>query len=1393
MVGLEALGFPVSPNAGLTLEPMPAPNILGLPSYQGEVAEKAQNIQYNEKGDVLFFVVDGNIYNGDGMLIADAGQDAFDRDCQVCFLAGDEVHIIPVPGTCTQFYVLSLHITPSTVPGPQFTSLRIGVLDLTLESDLPVYANVCTPVKGRFLTAWEQFGQFNLDLAPGWVGDAIVGDLTPPVNGDPGPHYLWEGNIDSFTPPLTIRGAVLHLEDHEQYLLMVRASLRLFSYFFSATGIRKYAGPSINGGYGFTWETNTFPPDTLSDVSDNDDSFRGQLTLKRSGSSDIQVVHSAYRSLQFLVAQQVIDLHQIGISYWQFGLTGTGSSLGLSFTPLPNGANPRYYALDTYPVSDPPTDQFGQTIDRPAVSGLQFSPDGTKVYFVKSPNYEYWYPAGSGPNGPTAESNFGYVDVEWEVGDPGTYHHYLPVGSPSETNKLADSQLFMNVGADGVTPTLYMTCHEFDVDTYRKWISTFSDPDNPDPQNFELRALEVENVGTRTEEAPPEYRLLNHRVIESTHLNQMQESICCIDMLLTRDRSTTITVGCQTNWSPGSNPFYNTNGPIDIVTELRIASGVSVTATNMEFRFAPDAVMVIEPGALFLSNNCTFTTACGGTWKGIRVEGTTSNWLQQSAFQGRLYLEPGSIIEYAEVGAWTARELPNGLADPQRFGGRIRTNGAKFVNCRTGVLIERFHRRLPGTSLELNNLSSISNTGFFTTENWIVGGNPYAHVYLYDVNGISVSNSRFANEGYALFAPNDRGWGLVGLDAAFTCTGTDENDHYFQSLSVGVIGSTPDLLERYVVNNMTFKDNVMGIADLACTGSRITRNRFSLLDDDNEVSYGVLLFSSELYTVERNHFGRASGTGAGYVGINFMGSAIQPNQVYDNTYEKLTVGNWVQGQQRRPNVVTHFFTDEAVVQYQQGLPFFGVQGLANNEHLSTPACDLSDPQSASFHPFVLAFQNYDLFVNYNYYDYVGSPEQRPSCVEDQFGVPLTFIGDWFYDLVPSAQSVEFDKEVHCATGILDIEENFQGLMAGSLTSEYHLTADALRSAINTYEGVVDLGQKVDVVEAIRQYPAMPSHELRDVLLAHAPLSDEVLKEIIYRAEPLDPWHLTQVLIANSPLNGWVFQAFDEADVLPVYFRHLVKQAQSGEVGVKRLLELEIVQHQQNQNRLLIRLLDAWASDTIHAAKADSVWALLNADGAGYGAEATYIQQVLHGKYTEASSMAGNLAASPFDPDLFEYGSMLSQAEGEWTGLSGNEEALRRMAFDHSASSSALAWSTLLAIHELDSVPMPELPGKMKSLLPQRSQHASAHIAPVIGVMPNPAFDRIAYSVPMHDGIEQGALEVFDAQGRQVAAIGLNGRRGLIESTVLGWDPGLYLVRLVVDGHVFGSSKFTVLR
>ncbi|MDX9750280.1 MAG: hypothetical protein RBT71_04280, partial [Flavobacteriales bacterium] len=109
-IGNELVRFPQGPGESLTTEPLPTSYNPGVPDayeYQGQVAQRTQNVQYDAEGNVQFFIVDDQVFNGDGLLIADAAADPFDRDCEACFFGGDEVHVIPVPGSCTRYYVVS--------------------------------------------------------------------------------------------------------------------------------------------------------------------------------------------------------------------------------------------------------------------------------------------------------------------------------------------------------------------------------------------------------------------------------------------------------------------------------------------------------------------------------------------------------------------------------------------------------------------------------------------------------------------------------------------------------------------------------------------------------------------------------------------------------------------------------------------------------------------------------------------------------------------------------------------------------------------------------------------------------------------------------------------------------------------------------------------------------------------------------------------------------------------------------------------------------------------------------------------------------------------------------------------------------------------------------------
>ncbi|MBK8949060.1 MAG: T9SS type A sorting domain-containing protein [Flavobacteriales bacterium] len=83
------------------------------------------------------------------------------------------------------------------------------------------------------------------------------------------------------------------------------------------------------------------------------------------------------------------------------------------------------------------------------------------------------------------------------------------------------------------------------------------------------------------------------------------------------------------------------------------------------------------------------------------------------------------------------------------------------------------------------------------------------------------------------------------------------------------------------------------------------------------------------------------------------------------------------------------------------------------------------------------------------------------------------------------------------------------------------------------------------------------------------------------------------------------------------------------------------------------------------------------------------------------------------------------------------------------------------------------------------------IAPLLGAYPNPARDRVMISYP--EGAEQGTLEFFDAQGRLVAVLPLNGRRAFHDVDMHSWGEGLYLARLLYEGRPMAEVKFNVVK
>lgn len=98
----------------------PAKSNLPIKDYTGVAANYSHNVWYDKQGQLLFFIVDGIIYDKDGYKIENINYSSNDIN--------REVAIIPIPGSCRKFYIISGGVTYNSNSTKLF--MRFDSLDL---------------------------------------------------------------------------------------------------------------------------------------------------------------------------------------------------------------------------------------------------------------------------------------------------------------------------------------------------------------------------------------------------------------------------------------------------------------------------------------------------------------------------------------------------------------------------------------------------------------------------------------------------------------------------------------------------------------------------------------------------------------------------------------------------------------------------------------------------------------------------------------------------------------------------------------------------------------------------------------------------------------------------------------------------------------------------------------------------------------------------------------------------------------------------------------------------------------------------------------------------------------------------------------------------------------
>jgi len=115
-----------------SLQALPTPGLVmptgpsGVPNYSGEPSEFMHNAMQDANGDLLFFIIDGVIYDKEGYGINEITINHGDT-----YKGYSDILIVPVPNECQKFYIIISRETSIThTPG----AVGYSILDLSVES-----------------------------------------------------------------------------------------------------------------------------------------------------------------------------------------------------------------------------------------------------------------------------------------------------------------------------------------------------------------------------------------------------------------------------------------------------------------------------------------------------------------------------------------------------------------------------------------------------------------------------------------------------------------------------------------------------------------------------------------------------------------------------------------------------------------------------------------------------------------------------------------------------------------------------------------------------------------------------------------------------------------------------------------------------------------------------------------------------------------------------------------------------------------------------------------------------------------------------------------------------------------------------------------------------------
>lgn len=1380
--------------------------------YQGAVAQYAQNAQYDETGKLLFFVVDGALYDHAGYLMAD---NDLRPDCIDCLPHGiQEISIVLMPGTCDRYYIISGRARNYGPTGAdpechwpnnmEKSFLGYSVLDLSLGSQYHA---------GRKGRIWHE--QDLLDLVA----------TQPAYWNNMAPQAYTNCQIEENDQGT----AVFHLASGNEVVgSQANYSSRLNNiYHVVHEGATPSAAKTVYIRTAMEYLQASITPYGISTVSSLGNSNEQQMvdaTLNMTGGID------AAQGPDGQTRVAATHNHSMATAANQDPTLQIGSILNHPVTGLPYIS---YSSIETN-LSLAPTANVGR------IRGVAFSPNGRYLYFAQ-------------PFAPY----IGYVDVL----DPALAVHDLaaelglPAGSLAAYTK---GQVRMNRTPDGTGHVIYFPAATGlgylkgpDSPSTASWHSTMATtvalnapPASQTAQQgtWPVTQYLMDKQNYRDQQIPSLLQqaccMANERLPEASHPNSFSGITTAATPWTPQNNGLTAPVLCA---PAGGSPAA---GHVYFDQDFTVQTGARLFVSNMEWRFGPNARLIIEKGAFVQFDNCVLRgDICGPMkWPGVELYGTPALAQGFNAYppdQGRLVFR-NSTVQDALVGVTVGKK--NQFGHVVGAGGILEASNSTFLNCRVGVNFYPYQNHLPNGN-PTRNRSRFVNTTFTANSSYIAPLDLAVHAQMWKVDGIEFLGCTFENQRTTEHNSSQLGQGIRSLDAHYkvltrcgdpgpTPPGQCQNviPSTFTGLDMGIRAARATTTRNFLVDGAVFENNVCGVYANSVLNFEVHKSNFvvgsskaTALDNIDELhwkwnndlahrgiysylSYGFLVDDNTLTNNPQATTPQLEGIVTGYSGAHndvvfrnqashlagaYIGEGICADSV-NTSYLGLwylcntNVDNDNGIFSRRDVSPNHALYSEQTIRLYQGAPsrvadntFGQVSGQLDITNTNFTAGNTTNPLT-----YWWALPQVPYWPQY-------TTAGVSSTNQDNNGNYLT------------------RDPANCASRILPITPVPPDPEEGAMRAYWLNEAQARKAAYgNTrylYDQLIDGGSTDETVQEIQSTWPNEAWELRAILLEKSPfLSADVLKEMVLK-NILPPAMVAEICIANpdaTKKDGFLKWLQFEAPLnMPQYLIGNIEASWETKT-YRTTLESTMAFEHSEMTQALGLTLASYHADTLQE-QVDSIraaWQVLRTPAARYAEILCYLQQ---DKFDSAYAVMDRL---PVEFKLGEKEISEKDRTKQYIGIvqsyrsdgrseaelnEGDLNALRNLAAD--AYDRPAEWAQNILCFGYGECRPPRSGGDGEGT-PKAMRIPLAHAeepTPALNAFPNPAgtWANLDYDLK---GQPQGAyLAIRDITGKELARIPVNRAEGQAVWDTRQVNAGTYTVELMNNGSPVGAIKLVV--